>query len=195
MDISGWNERYRSGERASEDLLAPPTPLVVETAQQLQPGCALDLACGSGRNALWLAEHGWRVTAVDGAAAAIKILRERAAERNFNVRALVADLQAGEFSIGQSAWDLIVIAYYLQRDLFEAAKAGARHGGILLAIAHITEPGEEPTPHRLRSGELSGFFRGWEILHEYEGPPKDDAHRRGVAEIVVRRPSARCTVE
>ena len=42
-----------------------PTHLLVETARMLTPGRALDLACGSGRNAIWLAEHGWQVTAVD----------------------------------------------------------------------------------------------------------------------------------
>src|ERR1035437_1483741 len=66
MEISGWNERYRSGKRAIEDLGAPPTRLLMETAKHLEPGRALDLACGTGRNALWLAEHGWSVTAVDG---------------------------------------------------------------------------------------------------------------------------------
>jgi hypothetical protein len=50
MEIRGWDKRYRSGERAAEDLEAAPTPLLVETAKQLAPGKALDLACGAGRN-------------------------------------------------------------------------------------------------------------------------------------------------
>src|ERR1700689_3084754 len=89
MEIADWNERYRSGSRAAEDLDAAPTPLVVEMAKRLaddrpltaaQPALrALDLACGAGRNALWLAQHGWDVTAVDAAPSAVTILRERAA--------------------------------------------------------------------------------------------------------------------
>jgi len=79
MDLNDWNKRYRLRERPAEDLEAAPTPLLVETASALAPGKAprkaLDLACGAGRNALWLAEHGWEVTAVDGAPAAIEILR------------------------------------------------------------------------------------------------------------------------
>ena len=188
MDLRGWDQRYRSGERPAEDLEAAPAPLVIETASQLAPGKVLDLACGAGRNALWLAEHGWRVTAVDGAPAAIEILRHRAAARGVQVDARVADLEKGEYRIEQSWWDLIVMSYYLQRDLFEPAERGLAPGGVLVAIVHITESGEEPTYKRLPPGELRVYFQGWEILHSYEGKPSDPAHRRAVAEIVARRP-------
>ena len=158
MDIQGWDERYKNASRPREDLEAPPTPLVVRTAKAAPAGDALDLACGAGRNALWLAEHGWRVTAVDGSAAAIDILRTRAQQRGLNVISRVADLTAGEYEIAPAAWDLIVIAYYLQRDLI------------------------------LGPGELVRHFQGWEILHDFEGAPEDPAHRRPVAEIAARRP-------
>jgi 2-polyprenyl-3-methyl-5-hydroxy-6-metoxy-1,4-benzoquinol methylase len=87
MDTRGWDERYRSSQRPAEDLEAAPNPLLIETAQRLTPGKALDLACGTGRNALWLAEHGWSVTAVDGSPAAIEILRQRASEKGIPVDA------------------------------------------------------------------------------------------------------------
>jgi len=184
-----WNARYRSGERAGEDLEAAPTLLLVETALRLKPGRALDLACGTGRNALWLAEHGWSVTAVDAAEAAIEILRSRASARGVTVDARVANLEKGEFDIGSSSWDLIAICYYLQRNLLEPARQGVVPGGLLLVIVHITDPGEEPTAHRLRPGELKNYFDGWEILHHYEGMPNDAAHQRSVAEVVARRPA------
>jgi tellurite methyltransferase len=190
MDIRGWDERYRTGQRAAEDLEAAPNPLLIETAKRLQPGTALDLACGTGRNALWLAEQGWNVTAVDGAPTAIEILRQRAAEKGIHVDVRVAYLESGEYRIEPSTWDLVAICYYLQRDLFEPAKRGVAPGGVLLAIAHIAEPGEEPTYKRLRSGELASYFQGWEILHYYEGKPNDAAQQqRSVAEIVARAAS------
>src|SRR5580700_4643199 len=105
MDIRGWDERYRTGQRAAEDLEAAPNPLLIETAKRLQPGTALDLACGTGRNALWLAEQGWNVTAVDGAPTAIEILRQRAAEKGIHVDVRVADLESGEYRIEPSTWD------------------------------------------------------------------------------------------
>jgi tellurite methyltransferase len=188
MDLRGWDQRYRSGQRPAQDLAAAPAPLLIETAQRLAPGKALDLACGAGRHALWLAERGWRVTAVDGAPAAIEILLQRARERGLHVDARIADLEKGEYLIDPSSWDLIVMSYYLQRSLFDPAMQGLVPGGILIAIVHIAEPGEQPTATRLEPGALVRYLAGWEILHSYEGAPADPAHQRLVAEIVARRP-------
>jgi tellurite methyltransferase len=187
MDIHGWDQRYRSKERPLEDFDALPTPLLIETAKQLKPGKALDLACGTGRNALWLAKQGWSVTAVDASAAAIDTIRTRASQSGLNVDARQTNLEQGEYAIEPSAWDLIAICYYLQRNLFEPAKQGIVPGGVVLAIVHITKPGEEPTHTRAVPGELRTCFDLWEILHYYEGKPNDTAHRRSVAEIVARR--------
>ena len=188
MEIHEWNKRYRLREHAASDFESPPTPLLVNTASALMPGRALDLACGAGRNALWLAERGWDVTAVDGASVAIETLRARAAERGLPVNVRVADLEKTEFEIEPSRWDLIAICYYLQRNLFESAKRGVKPGGVLISIVHVAEPGQAPTRHSLRPGELETFFKGWEILHRHEGIPSDKPHRRSVAEIVARRP-------
>jgi len=191
MESHDWNERYRLRAHPAEDFDAAPIPLVTTTAAKLGGGKALDLACGAGRNALWLAEHGWEVTAVDGTHAAIEILRSRAVERGLKINTVVADLEKDEFEIEPSRWDLVAICYYLQRNLFEPAKRGVAAGGVLISIVHMTEPGEEDSPHRLRSGQLEQYFAGWEILHRHEGKANDSAHRRAVAEIVARRPLPR----
>jgi tellurite methyltransferase len=189
MEIRGWDKRYRSGQRAAEDIDAAPTALLVETAARLPPGKALDLACGSGRNAIWLAGRGWNVTAVDGSPAATEILRSRASNRGIAVNTNVANLEKFEYQIEPASWNLIAICYYLQRGLFDPAKQGVVPGGVLISIVHITDPGEEPTAHRLRPGELERYFQGWEILHSREGRPNDTAHQRSVAEIVARLPA------
>src|ERR1700730_9282870 len=97
MEIQGWDERYKSGARRAEDLDASPTPLLMESVEKLSAGSALDLACGSGRNALWLAEQGWSVTAVDGSPVAIEILRSRDSESGVIVSTSVADLERHEY--------------------------------------------------------------------------------------------------
>ncbi len=184
MDIAGWENMYRAGKRGSENA---PTLLLVETAAKLNPGRAIDLACGSGRNALFLAENGWTVTGIDGSATAIRMLKERAAERSLPVHAEVADLTAPGFTLPGEAFDLIVIAYYLQRDLFPLLKPALRPSGVVLAIVHTAEKGEEPSYKRAIPGELRSIFAGWQILHYYEGASRDPAHHRPVAEIVAQR--------
>jgi tellurite methyltransferase len=190
MDIKGWNARYLSQTEESCAEISSPTPLLARTAQLLPPGKALDLACGTGRNALWLAAQGWQVTAVDGAAAAIEVLCGEATRRALTVDARVADLQAGEYQIAEAAWDFIAICYYLQHDLIERAKRGLVPGGTLLVIVHISEPGEQPKATRLERGQLAAFFQDWEVLHYFEGKPNDPSHRRSVAEVVARRPKS-----
>jgi tellurite methyltransferase len=188
MDIAGWEEKYRSGDRGKEEK---PTALVVETAEKLAPGTAIDLACGAGRHALYLADYGWTVTAVDGSETAVELVRRRAAAHGLDVHARVADLTDSAFALPQETFDLIVIAYYLQRDLFANVKAAARPGGVVVAIVHTLEPGETWSEKRAAPGELRKFFSGWEILWDYEGPSRDPAHRRPVAEIAARRPYER----
>jgi tellurite methyltransferase len=181
VDLRGWDERYRA--QSGDEF---PTLLLASTAHDLVPGRALDLACGAGRNALWLASRGWQVTAIDGSSAAIEIL----SARNPTIDARVADLEKHQYVIDPDSWDLIVMSYYLRRDLFEPAKRGVVPGGLVLVIAHIPEPADpRMTPFRLAPGELVRYFEGFEILHQYEGPSHDPAHLRWVAEIVARRPA------
>jgi SAM-dependent methyltransferase len=179
MDLAAWEQRYR----AQEETSAPsPHPLLVETANARRPGRALDLACGTGRNALWLAQRGWSVTAVDGSAAAIEILRERAGD--LPIETQIADLENDAFTIEPSLYDLIAICYYLERKLFEPAKRALVPGGVLIAIALLSEPGKDNS-FRVEPGELTGTFDGWEILHHREGR---DSWEHKVAEIVARKP-------
>jgi len=127
-----------SGERAAEDIGRAPTSLLVETSKRLTPGRALDLACGSGRNALWLAEQGWSVTAVDGSPTAIEILRSRASSRGVTVSMKVATSKSSNIRLACQLGIFIAICYYLQRDLFVPAKQGVVPGGIVISIVHIT---------------------------------------------------------
>ncbi len=184
MDLAAWDEQYRTAV-GTKPLL--PHSLLVEAASELGPGRALDLACGTGRNALWLAQRGWSVTAVDGSASAIQNLRTRAAQLHVTVDAQIADLEASGFSIAPARYDLIAMCYYFQRNLIEPCKRGVTSGGIMIALALLMEPGKEDSPFRLRPGELRGYFADWEILHDREGV---DPWQHHVAEIVARHPAS-----
>jgi tellurite methyltransferase len=185
VSLPQWNERYRSGEQ----LFDTPSPLVERFTNSLTPGNALDLASGPGRNALYLAEQGWRVTAVDGSPVAIGTLCARARQRNLDIDARAADLERGEFSIEPAAYDLICDCYYLQRSLFPQMQAGLRPGGILIAIVHLADANQpHGAPARAIPGELRSYFPDWTILHYYEGKPNESCHQRPVAEIAARKP-------
>ncbi len=176
---------YRSGERGKEEH---PTALLVETTSGPKPGRAIDLACGTGRNAMYLAQQGWSVTAVDGSDTAVATLKRRAAELGLEINAQTADLTAPSFALPQSAFELVTIAFYWQPELFPIAKESVAPGGVLLAIAHTAEPGEGTSRKRAQAGELAAMFKDWNLLWTYEGASRDPAHRRPVAEIVARRP-------
>jgi SAM-dependent methyltransferase len=167
VSIENWNERYRACKQLSDT----PAPLVERFVGDLAPGMALDLACGPGRNTLYLAELGWRVTAVDGSPIAIAKLRRHYGD--FDAR--VADLERGEFQIQPDSYDLICDCLYLQRDLFPQMKIGIRTGGMAIVTVLLAGVG---TPTRVSPGELRAYFADWTILHYRE---------QEVAELVAVR--------
>ena len=183
--IGEWHERYRAGEQVFRD----PSPLVVQFTRDLTPGVALDLACGAGRNALYLAERGWCVFALDGSSVAIEHLNARAASSKLVVAATVIDLERENFGVPVGGIDLVLCCYYLQRSLIPRIKATLRPGGLLILIAHLADPDQpQGTPTRAFPGELLKFFEGWRILHYREGAPAESCHRRAVAELVAQKP-------
>ena len=162
VDLQDWGQRHREESR---DKPALPIPFITEIVRPLKPGKALDLACGTGRHAVWLAQQGWSVTAVDGSSPAIEMLRNQIDGLSIETR--VADLEQHEYLIAPENWDLIVISLYLQRDLFEPAKLGVKPGGILIAITLLADT-DPPRRYRALPGELKSYFAGWEILHYSE---------------------------
>lgn len=185
--MTDWNERYSRGEQ----IIKEPMPLLVSAAAKLEPGRALDLACGAGRHAVFLAERGWQVTAVDASLVGIRLGMEAARERRVEVDWRVADLEANGFEIEAEAYDLILVFYYLQRKLFSQLRTGVRKGGHIIAAIHMVDETPDIKPMNpdflLAPGELRAEFHGWEILHDYEGSPTEGGHKRRSAEIVARK--------
>jgi SAM-dependent methyltransferase len=131
-----WDLRY-----SQPDLLwsATPNRFLVKEAAELAPGRALDLACGEGRNALWLAERGWTVTGVDYSAVAIEKARRRARDEGVEVDFVCADLLG--YQPSPSAYDLVLVLYLQlpspDRRLVLSRAAGAvATGGTFLLVGH-----------------------------------------------------------
>jgi SAM-dependent methyltransferase len=177
-----WDSHYSNVDA----LDFTPAPQLVEVADRLPPGRALDLACGHGRNAIYLATLGWRVTAVDRAAVAIRLLRERSS--GLDVDARVADLEGGEFPIEPASFGLICDFFYLQRNLFPSIREGVEPGGLFVGAIHLLDrtavPARNPA-FQLQPGELREEFAGWKILFYSEG--LEPGKSRRAARIVARR--------
>ncbi|WP_017596652.1 class I SAM-dependent methyltransferase [Nocardiopsis potens] len=136
MDSDAWDERYRAAELVWG---AAPNRFVVEQTEDLAPGRALDVAAGEGRNAVWLAEQGWRVRATDFSPVAVERGRRLAAERGAEVEWDVADARTDAPEAG--GYDLVLLAYlHLPAEERRRALAGAVRalapGGRLVSIGH-----------------------------------------------------------
>ena len=183
-----WDERYRSGEHATKE----PSPLLRTAIENLEPGHALDIACGVGRHAIFLAQHGWHVTAVDSSRVGIEILRRRAREAGVSVDTRVADLESGEFHIEPEAYELICVFYYLQRDLFPSIRAGVKAGGTVVGAIHLNDGKQDAKPANpaflLEPGKLKQLFAGWEITYYREGESDEGGHHHDTAYLIARKP-------
>ena len=162
-------------------------PLLIQAAEMLPPGRALDLACGPGRHALYLARLGWRVTAVDASPVAIALLRAQAS--GLPLEACLADLERGEFAIVPDSYELICDFLYLQRNLFPQIREAVHPGGIFAGAIHLVQEGCTASPCNpdflLQPGELRSFFDGWKVLFYSEGG--DPGRSRRTARIIARR--------
>jgi SAM-dependent methyltransferase len=171
---------------------SPPCSWLVEHAQLIQrPGVALDLACGRGRHALWLAAHGLSVTAIDRDLDALAHLQRLATSHGLVVTTRSQDLERGEVSLGTNTFDAIVVVHYLHRPLFPALVDALRPGGFLVyetftrAQATIGKP-TNPA-FLLEPGELNRLVQSLDTLDAREG--FFDA--RHVASVVARKRTRR----
>ena len=190
-----WNERYGGAgfapfPDAPAQWLVEHEALLRELVEAGGARRALDVACGDGRNARWLAELGFTVDAVDVSDVAIEALRRAAAERGLRVDARTIDLDRDP--LDEDAYDVVVCMSYLQRDLFGALRRALRPGGLLLyetfARAHVEELGKAFNPaYVLERNELLEAFRGLHVRHYREGAVERRGELRGVASIVAQR--------
>jgi SAM-dependent methyltransferase len=136
VDAKLWDERYAAAERLWS---TGPNRWAEQELASLPSGEALDLACGEGRNALWLAGRGWRVTAVDFSRVALDRGRAEASERGLSVNWVQADLTTWRPQAETA--DLVLICYLQlaaaeMARVLEAAGAALRPGGTLLLVGH-----------------------------------------------------------
>ena len=136
MNREAWDERY-----ATEELIwkADPNRFLVEEADGLEPARALDVACGEGRNAVWLASKGWRVTGVDFSHAGLAKAERLAAERGVEVTWVEADVAV--WRPPPASFDLVIVMYLhmvaeQRRQVLANAASALAPGGTVLVVGH-----------------------------------------------------------
>ncbi len=186
-----WEDFYAGGKSRWS---GKPNASLVEEVVALEPETALDLGCGQGADAIWLASQGWTVTAADISQAALDVAAQHAAEAGVTVtwerHDLAVSLPAGRFDL--------VTASFLHSDvelprprILRAAAGTVADGGTLLIVGHAPSPehhhGDLPTPDEVVA-ELALPAEGWELqtseLREREHAFRGEAPKARIDTVV-----------
>ena len=187
-DIDRWNEKYRRGNPAGTSVDAVPIEPKgeVELVQWLSVnrardgtkdnrGLALDVACGRGANALYLATEGYDVVAMDGAVEGLKYCESSAVHRDLPVYTAAVDLT--NTVLPRQAFNLICVVRYLQRSLVPELKSALVPGGVIFMKTFnqrfLRQKPKFNPDYVLREGELEGWFEDFEII---AATPQNIAH-------------------
>jgi tellurite methyltransferase len=187
-----WDKKY--SERSHSSL--EPDPFLVSAHDEFlcatTPGLALDIAGGVGRHAIWLAQRGWRTRLIDISDVGIGLAEKNASRalgpvaKEFLITAEVADLHSIQ-DFGREQYDLVLVFYFLQRELFPALAAALKPGGFLIYKTYTTEQknfagGPSHPMFLLEPNELLREFSSMRVLHYHE-----TIQEKGVAELVARK--------
>lgn len=169
-----------------ENILKP-AQFLVENVNLLPKGQVLDVAMGSGANAVYLARMGFEVEGVDISAEAVNTALELARKSGVNLKARLADLESN-YRIRESSYDVIICFKYLQRSLIQQLKDGLRIGGMVVYETFIVDQarfGKPKNPdHLLKHNELLDLFRDFRCLRYREGIFKS---RKAIASIIAEK--------
>jgi tellurite methyltransferase len=196
--LAEWDEKHRA---SADKPRAEPASFVTELLPLLPRGPVLDLACGTGRHALLLAARGRHVTAIDGSAAALDILEQRAraarlpvrrvakivgtAENRAGIDLVQADLE--DATLPRESFGAVLCVHYLQRSLFPQMEAGLVRGGVLLfetfTRAQLEFDGGPKNPeYLLDCGELRTAFPSLRLLFY-----RELRAGKGIASLLARK--------
>ena len=189
-----WNQKFRSGSHAA---IEPDPFLVSAYGDYVEPligtgrGCrALDLAGGTGRHALFLAAQGWQVTLLDVSEVGLQRAYKEAVQRGVSIE--LRNEAAADANLGRGEFDLILVFFFLERELFPAIREALKPGGLLIYKTYTREHprlsggrGPQHPMHLLERNELLRAFNSLEILFY-----RETVVDKGVAELVARCPTS-----
>ncbi len=187
-DQKRWDERFKGKEFA---FGKEPNPFLKKHIHLLPKGKALDIAAGEGRNAVFLAQHGFDVDAVDLSRVGLKKAQKLAREIGVKINTIYADLNT--YQIEKEKYDLIANFYFLSRSLIPKIKRGLKKGGKVIFETYILEQrnigaeGPKQARYFLKPNELLRLFKDFRILFYREGIFKEGGRRKAVASLIAEK--------
>jgi 2-polyprenyl-3-methyl-5-hydroxy-6-metoxy-1,4-benzoquinol methylase len=175
--------RPLTGDPEQDGFTSTPSEFMVASLTGLKPGRALDVGAGQGRNAVWLAQHGWDVTAIDLSGAGLAAASENARKVGVEITTVKTTYDAFDFGTGHLDLILMILSWAPVSDpaFVDRLERALKPGG-LVVFEHVIDKPEEPFPavvHALEPDQLRGFFRNFAIesydesVHQgdWGGPP------------------------
>jgi tellurite methyltransferase len=187
-DQKRWDQRFKGMKFA---LGKKANPFLREHIAFLPKGKALDLAAGEGRNAVFLAEHGFKVDAVDISEIGLRKTQELAGKRMVRVHTILADLDT--YPIKRGEYDLITNFYFLNRNIIPRMKRGLKKGGVVIFETYLLEHrrlhsgGPKNPKYFLKPNELLPLFKGFRILVYREGIFEEGGKRKAIASLIAQK--------
>jgi SAM-dependent methyltransferase len=192
--MTTWDERFETGEYPTDP---DPADLLWDRIDSLPDGRALDVATGTGRNAVFLAEQGYRVDAIDQSRSGLEITRETARERGVADRLSLVQADVPSYEFPEGTYDLVTISFYRAVDRLPDIKDALTPGGVLFYEHHLrtTDPVESgPSGDRYRFGanELLHACLDLTVLHYEEGRERrSDGRRAAIVRVLARNSTSR----
>lgn len=181
-----WDEKYTK----SCDPTKFPSRFLVEQMGRLPRGKALDLATGSGRNAIFLAMNGYEVDALDYSSVAVSQLQSFVEQQSLAVTVKQEDLTA--YQIPENTYDLIINFNYLERSLIPQMINGLKPGGMILFETYTIEQPRYGKPHNpdylLKPNELINSFKKLHIIYYHERVDHSSEETKAIASLLAKKP-------
>ena len=187
-DQKRWNTRFGKKEFA---LGKEPNPFLKKYIHLLPRGKALDIATGEGRNAVFLAQNGFEVDAVDISEKGLRKARKLARLKGVEIDTFLVDLD--QYQIEKDRYDLIANFYFLKRRLIPRIKKGLKKGGRVIFETYTLEHrtlgagGPKQAKYFLKPNELLRLFRGFRTLFYREGIFREAGRKKAVASLLAEK--------
>jgi rhodanese-related sulfurtransferase len=191
FNMTGGLKAWRGTVETGPSPVAGPSSWLIAHTSLVPAGArTLDVACGRGRHALFLADAGFMVRAVDRDAGRVERLDALARRLRLPLDAEASDLEDGDVDLGDGEWELVIVFRYLHRPLFPALVRALCPGGVLIYETFTKEQARHGSPSNpeflLDSGELPRLVAPLDVIRHREG----EYDGRHVASVAARKAEA-----